>query len=153
MYFHRRGDFDSHAYARNQEAKRALLDEGRAHGTIVYCGGEPVGWCQYGPKEELPRIDGKRGYRPTVPDPWRVTCLFVAPGHRKSGLTGYAVKESLEAMKKLKVKTVESYPVEGRRSASLLWMGTPHLFESLGFSRVGPLGKGSWIYSLQMGRA
>jgi len=152
MFFHKRGDFDSRAYEHNREAKQTLAAEGKAHGTIVYCGGDPVGWCQFGPKEELPRIDGKRRYRPTAGDPWRVTCLFVAPGHRKSGIAGFAVKESLKAMKRLKVKAVESYPVEGRRSASLLWMGTPHLFESLGFARVGPLGKGSWIYSLNMGR-
>jgi acetyltransferase (GNAT) family protein len=152
MFFHKRGGFDSRAYESNRKAKRALTEEAKAHGTIVYCGGDPVAWCQYGPREELPRIDGKRGYRPTTADPWRVTCLFVAPGHRKSGLAGLAVKESIRAMKKLRVKTVESYPVEGRTSASLLWMGTPHLFESLGFVRVGPLGKGNWIYSLNMGR-
>jgi predicted GNAT family acetyltransferase len=153
MFFHKRGDFDSHAYGRNREAKRALTAEGRAHGTIVYCGKDPVAWCQFGPKEELPRIDGKRGYKPTDANPWRVTCLFVAPGHRKSGLAGFAVKESLKAMRKMKVKVVESYPVEGRRSASLLWMGTPHLFEGLGFTRAGPLGKGSWIYSLDLSKA
>jgi len=153
MFFHKRGDFDSHAYGRNRKAKRALTEEGKAHGTIVYCGSDPVGWCQYGPKEELPRIDGKRGYTPTSAEPWRVTCLFVAPGHRKSGLAGFAVEESLRSMKKLGVRTVESYPVEGRRSASLLWMGTPHLFESLGFAKVGPFGKGSWVYSLKLGRA
>ena len=153
MFFHKRGGFDSHAYERNRKAKRALTEEGKAHGTIVYCGSDPVGWCQYGPKEELPRIDGKRGYTPTSAEPWRVTCLFVAPGHRKSGLAGFAVEESLRSMKKLGVGTVESYPVEGRRSASLLWMGTPHLYESLGFAKVGPFGKGSWIYSLKLGRA
>jgi len=152
MFFHKRGDFDPHAYQRNRETKRALTEEGRAHGTIVYCGGDPVGWCQYGPKGELPRIDGRRGYKPTAADPWRVTCLFVAPGHRKSGLARFAVAESLKAMKRLKVKDVESYPVEGRRSASLLWMGTPHLFESLGFTKASPLGKGSWTYSFSMGK-
>jgi hypothetical protein len=152
MFFHKRGDFDSHAYQKNREAKRELTAEGRAHGTIVYCGIDPVGWCQFGPKEELPRIDGKRGYEPTAPDPWRVTCLFVTPGHRKSGLAGFAVKESLKAMKKLKVKVVEAYPVDGERSASFLWMGTPRVFESLGFAKVRPLGKNSWVYSLRMSR-
>ncbi len=152
MFFHRPGKFDSHAYDENREAKQLLVKEHRAHGTIVYCGTDPVAWCQFGPKEELPRIDRKRGYTPTSSDPWRITCLFVAPGHRRSGLAAYAVRESVKAMKRQGAKTIEAYPVEGERSASLLWMGTPHLFEGAGFSRMGPLGKGSSIYSLSPGK-
>jgi hypothetical protein len=150
MFFHRPGEFDPKAYSKNKQAKRRLVSEGKAHGTIVYCGGDPVGWCQFGPREELPRIDRKRGYTPTSDDPWRITCLFVAPRHRKSGMAKVAVHESIGAMKKMKVKTVEAYPVEGGRSASLLWMGTPHLFEEEGFVRIAPFGKGSWIYSLDL---
>jgi GNAT superfamily N-acetyltransferase len=151
MFYHKIGKFDSKAFAENREAKRKLTVEGRTHGTIVFCGSDPVGWCQYGPKEELPRIDKKRGYRTTSLDTWRITCLFIAPGHRRSGLATYAVKESVRAIKKERVRAVEAYPVEGERSATLLWSGTPKLFEEAGFSRVGPLGKGSWIYTLQLG--
>jgi hypothetical protein len=150
MFFHRPGEFDPKAYSKNKQAKRRLVSERKTHGTIVYCGGDPVGWCQFGPKEELPRIDRKRGYTPTSDDPWRITCLFIAPRHRGSGMAKVAVHESIGAMKKLNVKTVEAYPVEGRRSASLLWMGTPHLFEEEGFVRIAPFGKGSWIYSLDL---
>jgi len=150
MFFHRRGGFDSKAYAENREAKRLLTADGRTHGTIVFCGSDPVGWCQYGPKEELPRIDGKRGYRPTSPDAWRVTCLFIAPGHRRAGLATFAVKESLRAMKKAGIVSVEAYPVKGGSSATLLWSGTPRLFEKTGFTRSGSLGRGSWIYTLQL---
>jgi len=150
MFFHKRGSFEAKAYEENKEAKRALTAEGRAHGTIVYCGDDPVGWCQFGPRAELPRIDDKKGYAPTSPDPWRVTCLFVARGHRRSGVATLAVRESVKAMKKMKVKVVEAYPVEEERSATFLWMGTPHLFEGAGFSMVRHLGKTSWIYSLRL---
>jgi len=152
MFFHQQSKFDSKAYAKNREAKRQLTADGRAHGTVVYCGSDSVGWCQYGPREELPRIDRKRGYRPTSPHAWRVTCLFIAPGHRRSGLATFAVKESLKAMKKAGVSSVEAYPVEGERSATFLWSGTPKIFEEAGFSKAGPLGKGSWIYTTQLKR-
>jgi GNAT superfamily N-acetyltransferase len=150
MFYQMRGKFDPKAYAENREAKRRLTAEGRAHGTIVFCGSDPVGWCQYGPKEELPRIDNKRGYRQTSPYAWRVTCLYIAPGHRRSGLATFAVNESVRAMKKAGVRAVEAYPVEGGRSATLLWSGTPRLFEEAGFSKSGPLGRGSWVYTLQL---
>jgi len=151
MFFHKPGEFDSRAYSKNKEAKEALVRRGDAHGTIVYCGDDPVGWCQFGPREELPRIDRKRGYAATAPDPWRVTCLFVAPDHRRSGVATFAVAESLKYMRKLKAKVVEAYPVEGEKSATFLWMGTPGLFEGAGFKKVGQFGKRSRLYSLRLG--
>ncbi|HYB07734.1 MAG TPA: GNAT family N-acetyltransferase [Nitrososphaerales archaeon] len=150
MYFHRRGKFEVKAYAKNRETKRALTTEGKAHGTIVYCGKDPVGWCQFGPKEELPRIDGKRGYKPTSDNLWRITCLFVASHHRRTGVAKFAVHESVRAMRNLKAKVIEAYPVESASSASLIWMGTTRMFESEGFTRVGPIGKRSWVYSLDL---
>lgn len=150
MFFHKPGKFNPKAYSKNKEAKQELVEERRAHGTIVYCGSEPVGWCQFGPRDELPRSDGKRGYRPTSDNPWRITCLFIAPRHRRSGLAKLAVQDSVRAMKRLKAEVIEAYPVEGERSATLLWMGTPHLFEGAGLARAGPLGKGSWVYSLDL---
>ena len=152
MFFHSPGSFDAKAYEANRTAKHALVEEGRAHGTLVYCEGEPVGWCQFGPKEELGRIDRKRRYVPTAEDPWRITCLFIAPGHRRSGLARLAVKESVKAMERLKATTIEAYPVSGESGATFLWAGTPGLFEGAGFSKVGPLGRKSWIYSLDLSR-
>lgn len=150
MFYHAPGSFDSKAYENNKSAKHALVNQGRAHGTIVYCGKDPVGWCQFGPKEELARIDRKRGYVPTSVNPWRITCPFIAPGHRRFGFARLAVSESIKAIKKLKAGTIEAYPVEGESTATFLWAGTPHLFEGAGFSRIRPLGKKSWIYSLSL---
>ena len=150
MFFHHVGKFKENDYARNKGAKRALVMRGKAHGTIVYCGADPVGWCQFGPKEELPRIDNKKGYKATSDDAWRITCLFITRGNRKMGFADLAVRESIRAMKKLGVRDVEAYPVEGKLSASFLWSGTPELFEGASFVRVRPLGKKSWIYSLKL---
>ena len=51
----------------NRRAKRELVEKGCAHGILVYANGEPVGWCQYGPKQELPRIDNSRKYQGLAP--------------------------------------------------------------------------------------
>ena len=109
-----------------------------------------MGWCQYGPKDELSRIDRKRGYVQTAEGAWRITCLFVSRDHRRAGVARHAVKESLRTMKRMGVQSVEAYPVRGRTSASFLWSGTPELFEEFGFSRVEPLGKSSSIYSVSL---
>jgi len=150
MYFHKPGSFEAGAYESNRKEKRSLVERGHAHGTIVYCGGEPVGWCQFGPKEELARIDKKRGYVPSDLDPWRITCLFIAAGHRKQGFAELGVSDSINAMKKLGATTIEAYPVEGEANARFLWSGTPSLFEDAGFSPVSRLGKRTWVYALKL---
>lgn len=45
----------------NRKDKRALVRKGRSHAILVYDGKTPVGWCQYGTRDELPRIDAGRG--------------------------------------------------------------------------------------------
>ena len=146
MFYHVPGKFNSGAYDANRRAKRRRVRERIAHGTLVYCGGAPVAWCQYGPQEELPRIDRRRGYTSAFKGAWRITCLFVGKGHRRMGIARIAISESMRLMKKEGVESVEAYPVEGKLSASMLWSGTPELFEGLGFSRVSRLGKNSWIF-------
>jgi hypothetical protein len=64
---------------RNHGQKKDLVEKGRSHGILVYADGEAVGWCQYGPKEELPRIDNSSKYRAVDPGSvegklWRITC-------------------------------------------------------------------------------
>ena len=75
---------------RNCREKRELVERGCAHGMLVDAQGEPVGWCQYGPMEELPRIDNSRKYRGlalegTTERLWRITCGAVLKKCRKRG--------------------------------------------------------------------
>lgn len=150
MSFQREGNWSSFTDEQNKEAKLALVKMGKTHGTIVYCGKDPVGWCQFGPLEELPRIGRRRGYAPTSNNPWMITCLRVKPAHRRTGFAKYALAESIRAMKELGAKTIEAYPYEGKFNASFMWAGTPHMYEEAGFSKVKPLFKKMWIYSLNV---
>ncbi|HEY6041667.1 MAG TPA: hypothetical protein VIX58_06010, partial [Anaerolineae bacterium] len=72
--------------ARNRREKRALVAKGCSHGIIAYAQGEPVGWCQYGRAEELPRVDSRPGYERSSPADtttlWRITCFVVARQYR-----------------------------------------------------------------------
>src|SRR5262249_41904573 len=44
----------------NLELKYKLVASDLAHGILVYSNGEPVGWCQYGAKGELPIPEAQR---------------------------------------------------------------------------------------------
>ncbi|MFF4019714.1 GNAT family N-acetyltransferase [Streptomyces sp. NPDC001843] len=118
----------------------------------MYDGETCVGWCQFGPTGELPRIKHRRAYLqgdPELPD-WRITCFFVHRGHRRKGVAAVALEGALGEIARLGGGSVESYPedADGRSvSASFLYNGTLALFESRGFARTRRLGKHHWVVS------
>jgi hypothetical protein len=153
MFYHTAAGWSKRKSLQNREDKRALTKSGKSHGILVYCDEDPVGWCQFGPREELHRVDSKRNYAPTSADAWRVTCLFVDKSHRRMGVSESALSSAIDAMAKRKVRSVEAYPVlpsPKGNSASFLWSGTPDLFQKFGFVEKGPLGKSSKLFVLDM---
>jgi GNAT superfamily N-acetyltransferase len=135
--------------AQNKEKKHALVMQGKAHGVIVYHGGKPVGWCQFGPSEELPRIENMKDYRPTDNvNLWRITCFFTDRDYRREGVARAALEGALHYMKGHGTEVVEAYPVDPRKrhSSNLLWNGTPDLFASYGFRKERKLGSERWIF-------
>lgn len=154
MYYQRprpvlRGGKAAEHRERNRADKTKLVHEGRAHAILVYEDGTPVGWCQYGPREELPRIDAGRNYRAAGGPPdqdgklWRITCFFVDPAHRGKGVASFALKAALESIRKQGGGIAEAYPVVSEGMVArpeFRWFGTPSMFEREGFQTVAPLG-------------
>ncbi len=132
----------------NRTDKRMLVQHGRSHAILVYEGKIPVGWCQYGIREELPRIDAGRGYRKVRPPDrderlWRITCFFVDRRYRGKGVAKMALKAALESIKRRGGGVVEAYPVVSGKMAAVpewRWFGTPSMFRKEGFDIVAPLG-------------
>jgi GNAT superfamily N-acetyltransferase len=150
MAFHEEGVGRGTGPEENRAAKRARVAEGRAHAALVYDGAECVGWCQFGPAGELPRIKRRRAYLEGAQElpQWRITCFFVSRNHRGQGVATAALEGALAEIARLGGGTVESYPetVAGRSiSASFLHNATVELFERHGFTRVRPLGKHHWV--------
>src|ERR687892_2518836 len=53
----KRGGSFAHERDVNLAIKCDLVERGLAHGILVYDSKEPVGWCQFGPQDELPIRD------------------------------------------------------------------------------------------------
>lgn len=156
MGFHPEGVGGTKTAAHNRSEKEARVRDGRAHAALVYEDEACVGWCQYGPTDELPRIKNRKAYLEgltTLPD-WRITCFFVAKSHRGRGVTAAALQGALQQIAARGGGTVESYPedVEGRSvSASFLHNGTVAMFERQGFARVRRIGKDRWVVAAAIG--
>ena len=133
---------------RNRRAKEALVKNRRAHGVIVYSGRRPVGWCQYGLREELPRLDHSRNYQNLAPRDnmekiWRITCFVVDKNYRKTGVATTALDAALESIRKKGGGLAEAIPVgKTDQGPGYMYTGTVSMFEKAGFKVVGPFGTG-----------
>jgi GNAT superfamily N-acetyltransferase len=138
--------------------KERRVRDGRAHAALVYDGATCVGWCQFGPTDELPRIKHRRAYLDgliDLPD-WRITCFFVDRDYRRKGVATAALKGALEEIARLGGGTVESYPedAKGRSvSGSFLYNATVSMFEKQGFRRGRRLGKNHWVVAKTVRKA
>ena len=149
MFYHVAKGWRDKNREQNKAKKQALVMQGKAHGVIVYHGGKPVGWCQFGPGEELPRIENMKDYKPTHRgNLWRITCFFTDRDYRRKGVARAALEGALDCMKQHGAEVVEAYPVNPRKrhSSNLLWNGTPDLFDSMGFTKEHKLGRERWIF-------
>ncbi len=133
---------------RNHRQKTKLVERGVAHGILVYARGEPVGWCQYGPREELPRVGNTQKYRRLALEEdtdrlWRITCFVVDKEYRQRGVASAALKAALGAIRERGGGLVEAYPVSKTdQGSNYLYSGTVAMFEKVGFKTVAPLGEG-----------
>jgi ribosomal protein S18 acetylase RimI-like enzyme len=153
MYHHRPGPVPeaqqphtkAQRAASNRRQKRELVEQGRSHGILVFAEGKPVGWCQYGTREELPRVENNAGYRKHVSDGipsrlWRITCFVVDKRYRRRGVARLALRAALEAIRGRGGGMVEAYPIV-RWGAYAEYRGTVSMFRKEGFEIVAPFGK------------
>lgn len=148
--FHGEGRNGVHSPSQRRALKEARVRAGRAHAALVFDADRCVGWCQFGPTDELPRIKSQKAYRnglEKLPD-WRITCFFVGRTHRHRGVADAALAGALAEIARLGGGIVESYPEDtaGRKvSGSFLNNGTLAMFERHGFTRSRRIGKHRWV--------
>jgi hypothetical protein len=154
--FHAEGAPHVHTPEQRRALKEVRVREGRAHAALVYHGVQCVGWCQFGPTDELPRIKHQKAYREglqQLPD-WRITCFFVGRTQRHRGVAEAALVGALDEIARLGGGIVESYPEDtvGRKvSGSFLHNATVAMFERHGFERDRQIGKHRWVVSRLVG--
>jgi GNAT superfamily N-acetyltransferase len=132
----------------NRERKQARVVAGTAHAALVFEGDVCMGWCQFGPADELPRIKSRAAYERTLtalPD-WRIACCFVVKGHGRQGVAKAALGAALDLIAGLGGGRVEGYPEPaGSVPAGFLFNGALSTYEQLGFTRDRMIAKHRWV--------
>jgi len=137
----------------NRERKHERVMAGTAHAALVFDGEECLGWSQFGPPAEVPRIKNLAAYekgRGELPD-WRIGCCYAGKGHRRQGVSAAALAGALELIAGLGGGTVEGYPEPADAvAAGFLYHGALSTFERLGFTKDRKLGKHRWVVSIRV---
>lgn len=123
-----------------EQAMRRLCERENPPGVVTYRDGEPVGWCNVGPRSEITRLARSRLIRPIDNVPvWSIICVIVRPGHRRQGVTHHLIEGAVQYAGSRAAPAVEAYPVDppGRMDLTMAFVGTRAMFERAGFRVVG----------------
>lgn len=123
-----------------ERAMRRLGERADPPGVVTYLDGRPVGWCNIGPRDDIPRLARSALIRP-VDDVavWSIVCVVVRGGHRRQGVTGPLIQGAVAYAASRGAPAVEAYPVEpeGRMDTTMAFVGTRSMFAKAGFEQVG----------------
>ncbi len=123
-----------------EQAMRALCAEPNPPGVVTYLDGVPVGWCNIGPRAQIPRLARSRLIRPVDDVPvWSIVCVVVRAGHRRGGVTRQSIEGAVAYAGSRGAPAVEAYPVDppGRMDTTMAFVGTRAMFEGAGFQVIG----------------
>ena len=123
---------------RKSEDNRAMREElfrsGMSDGYILYVDEEPIGWCQCGPRDQFSKLIKNYKLEPE-PSTWAITCLFIAPSYRRTGLTHLFLSEILTDLKHKGVQHVQAFPRSGTKLPDEeVWTGPESLYLKAGFN-------------------
>jgi GNAT superfamily N-acetyltransferase len=123
----------------NRRAFFKLLKQGRAQGALAFAGDKPVGWCNFGPLEEFPRLRNSRVLsREAAPGTWSINCFYITAGRRRQGIAGALLKIAVETAFARGARVLEAYPTPQKPDQTLVaaftWTGTRSLFAKAGFN-------------------
>ena len=148
--FHEEGP-TKHAAALNRDRKRERVLTGTTHAALVFDRDLCIGWCQFGPCDEVVRIKNRRVYDKTqqgaLPE-WRIGCNYVRAGHRRQRVATDALAGALQLIATMGGGRVEGYPEPANAvPAGFLFHGALSTFDQLGFTHERMIGKHRWVVS------
>ena len=92
-------------YSRSTSAshRAALRDQCAADpvpGVVAYLGDLPVGWCGFGPRSAMRRLERSRTIPAIDGQPvWSIVCFDVRPGYRRRGVANALLAGAIEELK------------------------------------------------------
>lgn len=136
----RKGKRHDQRTAEHKRALREQLEHPVPPGMLAYLEDQMVGWCGFGPRQEMERLVRSRTI-PKVDDRpvWAIFCFLVRVGYRRRGVARALLDGLVQYARVQGVQTLEAYPIDpgGQRiDVTSAYVGTMGMFEMAGFQRV-----------------
>jgi GNAT superfamily N-acetyltransferase len=134
------GEIEQLGGGSREQAMRRLCEREHPPGVVTYRDGEPVGWCNIGPRAEITRLARSRLIRPVDAVPvWSIVCVIVRAGHRGQGVSAPLLEGAVAYAASNGAPAVEAYPVDppGRMDLTMAFVGTKSMFDRAGFRLIG----------------
>jgi len=123
-----------------RKALREQLEDEPPAGMLAYVDGEVAGWCGFGPRPRLPRLERSRTLPKIDDEPvWSILCFNVRVGYRRKGVAAALLDGVVDYARRSGAPGVEAYPIDpegGRVDVSFGYVGVTPMFEKAGFRRV-----------------
>lgn len=125
--------FSERTSEQNRELREELFASGELDGYLALARGEPVGWCQVGPRDRLAKLTAQFQLEPD-PGAWAITCFKVLPSRRRQRVASRMLRAILADLPSRGARRVEAFP---RRTPTQdpteLWTGPLEIFSRAGF--------------------
>jgi GNAT superfamily N-acetyltransferase len=124
---------------KNRDRFRRLVQAGKVHGVLAFCGDEPIGWCSFGPRQTFPRLKTVRALqRDWSQGTWSIVCFYIPSKWRGRGVATRLLEAATARAFALGAREIEGYPVVPKQPPELIpaafaWTGVPALFERAGY--------------------
>lgn len=133
-------EIEERGHGSREQAMRSLCEQQHPPGVVTYLDDVPVGWCNIGPRADIPRLAGSKLIRPVDDLPvWSIICVVVRSGHRRKGVTAQLIEGAVGWAADSGAPAVEAHPVDppGRMDTTMAFVGTRSMFEQVGFRVIG----------------
>jgi GNAT superfamily N-acetyltransferase len=119
---------------------RSQLEEDPPAGMLAYADGEVAGWCGFGVRPRLPRLERSRTI-PRIDDKpvWAILCFNIRVGYRRRGVASALLDGVIDFARRSGAPGVEAYPIDpggGRVDSGFGYVGLTPMFEKAGFKRI-----------------
>ena len=121
-------------------ALREQLEDQPPAGMLAYVDGEVAGWCGFGLRPRLPRLERSKTIPKVDDEPvWSILCFNVRVGYRRKGVAAALLEGVVDYARRSGAPGVEAYPIDpdgDRVDVSFGYVGVTPMFERLGFERI-----------------
>jgi GNAT superfamily N-acetyltransferase len=134
---------DELAFRLRQQTDCGHPDADATSGLVAYLGAEPAGWCAVEPRNAYARLlrnnrvpwEGRDEDKADA-SVWAVTCFVTRTGFRKRGVASALACAAVEFARQHGARAVEGYPTTAKEALIADHVGTAHMFEAAGFTKV-----------------